>query len=130
MAKKRAMVDATLTVTAASDIFTQDVEDMPEEIINSETIDKTIHEPNSEQKPTIKDPLTQATDKQIGMIHKICETKHFNYDYIKKILNVEHGTQLNKGTAGKLIEFLQKVDEYNSKEILYLVGIDYLFKVS
>ena len=27
MAKKRALVDATLTATAASDIFTQDVED-------------------------------------------------------------------------------------------------------
>lgn len=30
MAKKRALVDAVLTTTAASDIFTQDVEDMPE----------------------------------------------------------------------------------------------------
>lgn len=29
MAKKRALVDATLTVTAASDIFTQDIEDLP-----------------------------------------------------------------------------------------------------
>ena len=32
MAKKRALVDACLTVTAASDIFTQDIEDMPEVI--------------------------------------------------------------------------------------------------
>lgn len=31
MAKKRALVDATLTVTAASDIFTQDLEDTPPE---------------------------------------------------------------------------------------------------
>lgn len=30
MAKKRAFVDATITATAASDFFTQDVEDMPE----------------------------------------------------------------------------------------------------
>lgn len=30
MAKKRAHIDATITATAASDIFTQDVEDMPE----------------------------------------------------------------------------------------------------
>ncbi len=30
MAKKRALVDATLTVTAASDIFTQDIDDSPE----------------------------------------------------------------------------------------------------
>lgn len=32
MAYKRALVSATLTVTAASDIFTQDIEDMPEVI--------------------------------------------------------------------------------------------------
>ena len=32
MAKKRALVDCVLTVTAASDCFTQDIEDLPEEI--------------------------------------------------------------------------------------------------
>lgn len=32
MAKKRAQIDMTLTATAASDIFTQDVEDIPEEL--------------------------------------------------------------------------------------------------
>jgi hypothetical protein len=33
MAKKRALVDAVLTATAASDIFTQDIEDTPPEIL-------------------------------------------------------------------------------------------------
>lgn len=32
MAKKRAQVDLTLTATAASDIFTQDIEDIPDEL--------------------------------------------------------------------------------------------------
>ncbi len=32
MAKKRAQIDLTLTATAASDIFTQDIEDLPEEL--------------------------------------------------------------------------------------------------
>lgn len=32
MAKKRAQIDMTLTATAASDIFSQDLEDMPEEL--------------------------------------------------------------------------------------------------
>jgi hypothetical protein len=32
MAKKRAQMDACLTVTAASDVFTQDIEDMPDEL--------------------------------------------------------------------------------------------------
>jgi len=33
MAKKRSLVDAILTATAASDIFTQDIEDMPPEAV-------------------------------------------------------------------------------------------------
>lgn len=32
MAKKRALIDAVLTTTAASDIFTQDIEDLPDEL--------------------------------------------------------------------------------------------------
>jgi hypothetical protein len=32
MAKKRAQIDMTLTVTAASDVFAQDIEDLPEEL--------------------------------------------------------------------------------------------------
>jgi len=34
MAKKRAMIDGVLTVTAASDLFTQDIEDMSKEALN------------------------------------------------------------------------------------------------
>lgn len=33
MAKKRGLIDAVLTITAASDIFTQDIEELPEEIV-------------------------------------------------------------------------------------------------
>lgn len=33
MAKKRGLIDGVLTVTAASDLFTQDIEDLPEEIV-------------------------------------------------------------------------------------------------
>lgn len=33
MAKKRGMIDGVLTVTAASDLFTQDIEDLPEEVV-------------------------------------------------------------------------------------------------
>jgi hypothetical protein len=36
MAKKRALIDAVLTCTAASDCFTQDIEDLPPEYINHE----------------------------------------------------------------------------------------------
>ena len=46
MACKRAMIAMTLNVTAASDIFTQDIEDLPEELRPQESF-----HPNS-QKPT------------------------------------------------------------------------------
>ncbi|MGH8172269.1 MAG: hypothetical protein ACREPX_03930 [Rhodanobacteraceae bacterium] len=36
MAKKRAQIDMTLTATAASDIFTQDIEDMPGELFDAD----------------------------------------------------------------------------------------------
>jgi len=37
MAKKRGLIDAVLTITAASDIFTQDIEDLPPEIVEEMT---------------------------------------------------------------------------------------------
>jgi len=46
MAKKRALVDGILTVCGASDIFTQDVEDMPDELLHQ---DKPVQ---AEPKPT------------------------------------------------------------------------------
>lgn len=48
MAKKRAHVDAVLTATAASDIFTQDIEDMPE-VFNGEPEKKPA--PKKKAKP-------------------------------------------------------------------------------
>lgn len=41
MGKKRALVDAVITCTAASDIFTQDLEDMPKAASNQKTKAKT-----------------------------------------------------------------------------------------
>ena len=57
MAKKRALVDAVKTCSAASDIFTQDVEDMPQEFrshsIDPQPIQATV-EPAPEPKPKAK----------------------------------------------------------------------------
>ena len=48
MAKKRGLVDAVLTVTAASDLFTQDIEDLPEELRETQTHPSV---PRQEAKP-------------------------------------------------------------------------------
>lgn len=55
MACKRALVAATLNATAASDIFTQDVEDLPPEILGTDT----GHESNGETKQTTKQKITK-----------------------------------------------------------------------
>jgi hypothetical protein len=44
MACKRAMVAMILNVTAASDIFTQDIEDLPEELRHTEEVDTATGE--------------------------------------------------------------------------------------
>jgi len=52
MACKRALVAATLNATAASDIFTQDIEDMPPEIINGKGTEKPKSAPQSTKTET------------------------------------------------------------------------------
>jgi hypothetical protein len=57
MAKKRALVDGVLTVTAASDIFAQDLEDMPAEILNQDA-------PVANGKPAVEMPKEKAPAAQ------------------------------------------------------------------
>ncbi len=47
MAKKRALIDGILTVTGASDIFTQDIEDLPEELLDKKAAKKPESEPSA-----------------------------------------------------------------------------------
>jgi hypothetical protein len=73
MAKKRAMVDAVLTVTAASDIFTQDIEDLPDELRDqvaedtrsrarpgAQAVQRTVPEDSPERDALIADMLAVA----------------------------------------------------------------------
>lgn len=56
MAKKRAFVDAVKSTTAASDIFTQDVEDLPDYMLQpSQPVQATVQsvEPAPKPKPTL-----------------------------------------------------------------------------
>lgn len=58
MAKKRAQIDAILTATAASDIFTQDIEDLPEEV-RGDVAD--AEQPITNQKPEVKPPVSKSS---------------------------------------------------------------------
>lgn len=64
MAAKRAQVAMTLNVTAASDIFTQDIEDLPEELQQHISEDEQRPPPlTPEQIAELKTELGKATDK-------------------------------------------------------------------
>ncbi|KKM90665.1 hypothetical protein LCGC14_1236450 [marine sediment metagenome] len=69
MAKKRAQIDMTLTALAASDIFTQDAEDLPESM-RPMTDDQPRGKPDT-QAPQANgegDGPRMATNKQIGLV--------------------------------------------------------------
>lgn len=78
MAKKRAYVDAMLSVTAASDIFTQDIEDFKED--NTKEIDQiydkkpqssSIKNIKNGEKPVIYPPYTPEESKKRSLIDDI-----------------------------------------------------------
>ncbi|MFA5158724.1 MAG: hypothetical protein WC451_06100 [Patescibacteria group bacterium] len=116
MAKKRALVDATLTVTAASDIFTQDIEEL---------VDNGVMTPKPESKPPVqapqkkemKDPNEPATEAQLKAINTILGKSGIKDDFekhekVSRIIEmpepkvIESFSLLTKGQASKVIETL------------------------
>jgi hypothetical protein len=68
MAKKRALVDAILTSTAASDIFTQDIEDLVENGVTPESKAET-KEPINQPKTNGQKPPEQKKDTVPGAVN-------------------------------------------------------------
>lgn len=77
MAKKRAQIDLCLTALAASDCFTQDLEDMPEELREGMTEGDQQQQPRQAQKPATRQPQRNgngnggrglATEKQRNLV--------------------------------------------------------------
>lgn len=129
MAKKRAHVDAILTATAASDIFTQDVEDMPEVMPGASTTQQAASQGNasSTTKPpmtppqekkdhAIKDPDSPASDAQIKAISamwgKLGLEDSLKYSYCSEAAGMEKvigsTKELTKGAASKVIDRLNR----------------------
>jgi len=77
MAKKRAQVDLTLTALAASDIFAQDLEDIPEELREGgEVKPKAVQQPKAKEKKA--EPKPEASKNainatQVNMLRKKLE---------------------------------------------------------
>ena len=88
MAKKRAHVDAILTATAASDIFTQDVEDMPE-VIAAPVLSKTNKQVEQEPEvipPEREDALKPMSEPQRKKLWAMLMGKSMSKDEAKEFV--------------------------------------------
>jgi hypothetical protein len=70
MAKKRALVDMTLTITAASDIFDQDLEDIPEGMDVGTSGKPPIKEPQKKQNGTAASDVKRVITPILNVIKK------------------------------------------------------------
>lgn len=98
MAKKRAFVDATLTATAASDIFTQDIEDMPRESVSAPpAAPQAPTPPPAKPKKANKDDWVRKYLKQIGdykeQVVKLSGSTDLYYELLGSY-GVEHANAL------------------------------------
>lgn len=103
MAKKRALIDAVLSATRSSGIFTQDVEDYSDSCNQSSTVSYTQHK-NSNNKPSSQDEnnynnhtTQQPIDKsQYTQIISIVSEIKISTDEVKKLLIERYKVQQSK----------------------------------
>lgn len=99
MAKKRALIDATLSATRTSGIFTQDIEDMEEMLVTDENIE--IKE----------EKVDYATQNQKNYIVKLAKDRNINDEELKKLTQELTGKneskEWTKDDASKIIQELK-----------------------
>jgi hypothetical protein len=97
MAKKRSQIDLTLTATAASDIFTQDIEDMPEGYAEEIGKERNGKPPIEEPKP--KNGKSTLSENQIKRFYAISLKSEATPEMISIILDAVAPNK--KGEDGK-----------------------------
>lgn len=114
MAKKRAQIDMTLTATGASDVFDQDLEDLPEGVVQ-EVADK---------KPPVKPPQKKADSAPQADPSKISEAQRKRFYAIAKntgysdeeikahllTLGIEHTADILKSQYDDLCKWAEAKD--------------------
>ena len=110
IAKKRAHVDAVLTVTAASDIFTQDIEDMSPETVRGNEKPKTKNKLKPKNKP--KPPKEIVSEPENGSVIQ----EQLNAIYAK---GAEF--QLSKKEVQELGKWFRKGDKMTSDEANHVI---------
>jgi hypothetical protein len=120
IAKKRAIVDAVLSATRSSDLFTQDIEDMGDTFITSplRATPPTLPTlpPAAKPYPTNSIPSSlakPATQRQLSLIFKLVAEKGLTAQAAKTIMINKYGItqsqELSSTQASGFIKFLQQM---------------------
>ena len=111
MAKKRAQVDAVLTVASLSEIFTQDLEDYEEIPQQSPRSAQTQTRPQTQQKNSSTNGL--ATENQLKKLYAMSKELGLEKETMTAIMQERYGKasskELTKAEASDLIEYLEKL---------------------
>jgi len=112
MAKKRAQVDAVLTVASLSEIFTQDLEDYEEIPQQSPRSAQTQTRPQTQQKNSSTNGL--ATENQLKKLYAMSKELGLEKETMIAILQERYQKQssreLTKAEASDLIEYMTKLE--------------------
>jgi len=120
MAKKRALIDAVLTATGASDIFTQDIQDLPEGYIVPNEV--TGHQDNGNGAEVDKEPIVEnkpipaqtngipetpvITEPQRKRLYAIAMNAGMEKEYFKQWLLDKFGYDSSKNVTVKDYEMI------------------------
>lgn len=133
MAKKRAQVDAVLTVASLSEIFTQDLEDYlepdtpPDKEAKRESRAATAPESVEQPQPEVVEngkqeqaPGDIATQLQIKKIYALARQLNVDDEHLHIVIQKRYGKtssrELTKAQASNLIDFLTKLAEARTDE--------------
>lgn len=121
MAKKRGQIDMTLTVTAASDVFDQDLEDLPPEIQEGVVGEKKETVKPPQEKPKDADP-NLATEPQLRKLRAVLSGTGYKKDeeqhnMVGSFLNIkcESFATLTKAQASQAIDYIEKQAKENAQ---------------
>lgn len=127
MAKKRAQIDLTLTATGASDVFAQDLEDLPEEVREELTRENgnpkggkpPVNQPQAKKSAESTADNRPVSDGQAKMLYAKCKNKgvtvkafcaHYKIEKIQDLPFSEMNPALKAIDAGEIAE-IAKVEE-------------------
>lgn len=113
MAKKRAQIDLTLTATSASDVFDQDLEDLP-----AEYVDDRIAKPSG--KPIVSEPTATTTaaqdapastegitEGQAKMVYAKIMTAGHKVEDVLMALNIKELKDIKKADLTKTVRMIE-----------------------